>query len=212
MVSISFVGLFINAVALLHFTNVGAFTMPKQQQQKSFSLAAERVTMDSGLSYEDEILGDGRIPGSNDFVQVHYEGRFKKGGKPFDSSRPKVDPRAAAQQGKPIEFGLGRSKVIEGFKLGVQGMKIGGKRILYIPSSLAYGSKGSPDGVIKPNQDLVFDIELVGINGSMDLVSAMGLSFQSVIGLIIVNGAFGAITGTELREYVKAAVNGPLIN
>jgi len=184
--------------------------MPKQQRKNSFSLAAERVTLDSGLSYEDELVGDGRIPGSSDFVQVHYEGRFKKGGKIFDSSRPKdkADPRAPSRQGQPIEFGLGRSKVIEGFKEGVQGMKVGGKRIVYVPSSMAYGTKGSPDGVIKPNQDLVFDLELVGINGSMDLVTAMGLSFQGAIGIILVNGLFGAITGTELRTYVNIAING----
>merc|ERR1712087_251779 len=123
-------------------------------------------------------------------------------------SRPKNDPRAPSQRGKPIEFSLGRGKVIDGFKEGVRGMKVGGKRIIYVPSSMAYGANGTPDGVIKPNQDLVFDIELVGINGSMDTVAAMGLSFQAVIGLILVNGAFGAITGTELREYVKAAING----
>jgi FKBP-type peptidyl-prolyl cis-trans isomerase FkpA len=93
-------------------------------------------------------------------VYVHYTGWLfkpfatKQHGKQFDSSR---------DAGRtPIDFKLGAGSVIKGWEQGVLGMKVGGKRTLVIPPSLAYGARGSGDS-IPPNADLIFDVELMSV-------------------------------------------------
>lgn len=88
-------------------------------------------------------------------VQVHYTGTLKEDGKEFDSS---------LKRGDPLEFKLGTGMVIQGWDQGVAGMCIGEKRKLTIPSHLGYGKRGA-GGVIPPDADLVFTVELVGIKG-----------------------------------------------
>jgi FKBP-type peptidyl-prolyl cis-trans isomerase len=110
------------------------------------------VTTGSGLQYDDMVEGTGQMAKSGDTVHVHYTGWLTDGTK-FDSS---VD------RGKPFSFKLGKGQVIKGWDEGVAGMKIGGKRKLKIPSDLAYGSRGA-GGVIPPNAELVFDVELLKI-------------------------------------------------
>jgi FKBP-type peptidyl-prolyl cis-trans isomerase FkpA len=61
----------------------------------------------------------------------------------------------------PFTLTLGVSNVIPGFTRGVLGMQVGGRRRVYIPSNLAYGSSGSPNGTIPPNAAIVFEIDLV---------------------------------------------------
>ena len=117
---------------------------------------ADMVATGSGLRYEDHKVGDGAEAVSGKTVDVHYTGWLNDGdkkGKKFDSS---VD------RGRPFSFPLGARRVIRGWDEGVAGMKIGGKRTLYIPAKLGYGSRGA-GRTIPPNADLIFDVELLGV-------------------------------------------------
>jgi len=102
-----------------------------------------------------EILkeGTGTAAKNGDTVAVHYTGTFQDGTK-FDSS---------LDRGTPFSFTLGAGQVIQGWDLGVLGMKIGEKRKLTIPPDLAYGSAGV-SGAIPPNAILTFEVELLSIN------------------------------------------------
>lgn len=110
------------------------------------------VTSDiTELKSEDIVVGTGAEAVSGKKVSVHYVGTLTNGTK-FDSSR---------DRGTPFEFDLGAGQVIKGWDQGVVGMKVGGKRKLTIPASLAYGA-GSV-GAIPPNSTLVFEVELLGV-------------------------------------------------
>ena len=82
-------------------------------------------------------------------IKVTYKGALAKNGKIFD------------QSAEPIELSL--SQVIEGWKEGIPGMKVGGTRKIYIPAAKGYGEQGTPDGSIPPNSDLVFEVGLVEV-------------------------------------------------
>jgi FKBP-type peptidyl-prolyl cis-trans isomerase len=114
------------------------------------SQAAREVTTESGLKYQDLKVGDGASPQMGQTVTVNYIGRLEDG-KEFNNSYT---------LGKPIDFKLGR--VIPGWNEGLQTMKVGGKRRLWIPSKLAYGPAGRPPN-IPPNANLEFEIELLGV-------------------------------------------------
>ncbi|HAH32979.1 MAG TPA: peptidylprolyl isomerase [Elusimicrobia bacterium] len=115
-------------------------------------MANEEVVLKSGLKYVDLEEGAGAVAVSGKDVTVHYTGKFPNG-KKFDSS---VD------RGEPFTFKLGMGRVIKGWDEGVAGMRIGGKRKLFIPSELGYGKRGAGD-VIPPNAELQFDVELLGV-------------------------------------------------
>ncbi len=112
---------------------------------------AEMMT-DSGLKYDDTVIGDGATAVKGQTVSVHYTGWLTDGEK-FDSSKDRNDP---------FQFPLGAGRVIRGWDEGVQGMKIGGTRRLTIPPQLGYGAAGA-GGVIPPNATLVFEVELLAI-------------------------------------------------
>ena len=116
------------------------------------------ITNDSGLQYDDTLTGDGDTATAGHYVTVHYTGWLWENGEKgekFDSSLDRNDP---------FEFGLGQGMVIQGWDEGVQGMKIGGKRSLIIPPELGYGARGA-GGVIPPNATLLFEVELLGVEG-----------------------------------------------
>ena len=113
---------------------------------------AQEITTSSGLRYVDQVVGTGEVAIAGKTANVHYTG-WLENGKKFDSS---VD------RGQPFSFPLGAGRVIKGWDEGVQGMKVGGKRKLTIPSDLGYGSRGA-GGVIPPNATLIFDVELLGV-------------------------------------------------
>ncbi|MDE6785552.1 MAG: FKBP-type peptidyl-prolyl cis-trans isomerase [Muribaculaceae bacterium] len=110
-------------------------------------------TTPSGLKYVTVVEGTGASPKETDVVTVHYTGRLLDG-TVFDSS---------VERGEPTSFPL--QMVIKGWTEGLQLMKVGGKTVFYIPSNLAYGELGTPGGPLGPNQDLIFEVELLGIGG-----------------------------------------------
>ncbi len=118
--------------------------------KKAGEKVGEEVTTASGLKYVDEKIGDGAAPSQGQLLTVHYDGMLQDG-KKFDSSR---------DRGKPIQFKLGTGQVIKGWDEGFSTMKVGGKRKLIIPPSLAYGDRGIP-GVIPENATLIFEVELL---------------------------------------------------
>lgn len=114
---------------------------------------ADYTTTESGLKYFDFVVGDGAAPEKGKRVKVDYSG-WLTDGKMFDSSFKRPEP---------IEFPLGKGRVIPGWDEGIATMKVGGKRQLYIPADLAYGERGRPP-VIQPGAELIFEVELVGTN------------------------------------------------
>jgi len=86
-------------------------------------------------------------------VLVHYVGWMAEGLRQFDSSRARHDP---------LDFALGAGDVIKGLDVGVEGMRVGGKRRLTIPPALGYGEQGC-GGVIPPQATLVFEVELLEV-------------------------------------------------
>lgn len=110
-------------------------------------------TTASGLQYKVLKSGKGKTPKATDTVKTHYHGRLIDG-TVFDSS---VD------RGEPVSFPV--NQVIPGWTEALQLMKEGDKWQLYIPSKLAYGERGA-GGKIGPNSALIFDVELISIEGA----------------------------------------------
>jgi len=110
------------------------------------------VTTASGLQYKILTAGTGAKPTKDDTVVCNYKGTFIDG-KEFDSSY---------KRGQPAEFPVGR--VIPGWTEALQLMPVGSKWQLFIPSELAYGTRGA-GGAIGPNETLIFEVELISIKG-----------------------------------------------
>ena len=124
-------------------------------------MSLERPTIDKpegdipfSLGIDDLTVGDGpeALPGTK--VTVHYVGVSFLTGEEFDASW---------NRGEPFRFTLGQRQVIPGWDEGVAGMRVGGRRKLTIPSALAYGARGA-GGVIKPNEPLVFVVDLIAVD------------------------------------------------
>ncbi len=103
------------------------------------------------LVIDDVTVGTGALVKNGDTVTVHYQGTLQDGTK-FDSSY---------ERGQPFSFKVGEGRVIQGWEKGLIGMQVGGKRILAIPSDMAYGNRQV--GPIPPNAPLIFSIELLKV-------------------------------------------------
>lgn len=109
----------------------------------------------SGLMYIDKKVGKGAEPKKGQTITVNYTGKLTDG-TPFDSN---VDPKF--KHVEPFSTAIGVGQVIPGWDEGMLSMKVGGKRVLIIPSNLAYGPMGQ--GPIPPNAMLIFDVELLKV-------------------------------------------------
>jgi peptidylprolyl isomerase len=103
------------------------------------------------LRYIDAAEGTGAQAQPGQRYTVHYTG-WLRDGKKFDSSRDRKEP---------FRFVQGKRQVIAGWETGFEGMKVGGRRRLFLPYQLAYGEKGN--ATIPPRAELIFDVELLGV-------------------------------------------------
>jgi FKBP-type peptidyl-prolyl cis-trans isomerase FkpA len=113
------------------------------------------VASPAALSFKDNTVGTGAEAVAGKSLKLHYTG--------YLYSATAADNKGAQFQttvgGTPFSMVLGVSNVVSGFSQGVTGMKVGGKRTVLIPSSMAYGASGQ--GPIPPNSGVVFDLELL---------------------------------------------------
>lgn len=144
-------------------SNIMLFTscdmLKKKNDTKGTEVTSKKlVQLESGMSYETltEAPADAKSPEAGQQVTVHYTGWLDeegKKGKKFDSS---ID------RNQKFTFTVGKGYVIKGWEEGVMSMKVGEKRLLRIPSELAYGDRGAGN-VIPANADLIFEVELFDI-------------------------------------------------
>ena len=108
--------------------------------------------MSDELQIEDIVQGDGKAVVKGALITTHYRGQLEDG-TTFDSTH---------ERGKPFQCVIGTGRVIKGWDQGLMGMRVGGKRKLFVPSHLAYGERQIGEH-IKPNSNLLFEIELLEV-------------------------------------------------
>ncbi|MCC9654757.1 FKBP-type peptidyl-prolyl cis-trans isomerase [Rhodopirellula halodulae] len=139
------------AARMAEFQKQGVANKEKSELWMKQNAKAEGIKeLEGGLQYKVVKEGEGASPSAEDTVAVHYTGKLTNG-EVFDSS---------VQRGQPAKFPVNR--VIQGWQMALQQMKVGSKWMLYIPPELAYGENGSPPK-IGPNEVLVFEVELLEI-------------------------------------------------
>jgi FKBP-type peptidyl-prolyl cis-trans isomerase len=126
------------------------------------AVAVDRfMTTPQGARYQDMKSGTGEAAGPGDVVTLHFVGWLDadgtKGKEIYNSRRER----------EPVSFVVGTDKLMPGWSEGVIGMKPGGKRLLMLPPSLAYGAKGV-EGVIPPDAAMIFVIDLIDVEKSSD--------------------------------------------
>ncbi|WP_420801406.1 FKBP-type peptidyl-prolyl cis-trans isomerase [Geothrix rubra] len=131
--------------------------LPLGAVPKPRAKAPVKVTTPSGLKYQDLVVGTGPMPMRGQACVVHYTGwleaRGDRKGRKFDSS---------LDRGEPLTIPIGIGRVIKGWDEGVASMRVGGKRMLYIPADLGYGARGAGED-IPPHARLIFEVELLGV-------------------------------------------------
>ena len=122
-------------------------------------VTAESKLPAARLKVKDLVVGTGKAATPTSKVTVQYVGVRYEDGKQFDSSW---------ERGGPTDFPLNR--VVKGFTQGIGGndtvppMKVGGRRVMIVPSEMGYGERGTPDGSIPPNATIVFVVDLIEVN------------------------------------------------
>ena len=119
-------------------------------------LASGFLTTPMGALYRDLKAGSGEVAAAGDVATIHFTGWLEQDGK---QGREFFNTRS---QGEPVSFVVGTDRVIAGWNEGVVGMRAGGKRLLKLPSSLAYGSRGVDD-MVPPDTPLMLIIELLAL-------------------------------------------------
>ncbi len=137
-------------IIILIVVIVGAVYLLKGNSN-SMGVIGKNISTDSNVEIVDTQIGTGKEAVNGSHVFVHYKGTLDNGAV-FDESY---------SRGKPIDFDLGSGRVIRGWEVGLQGMKVGGKRHLVIQPDYAYGTQAI--GGIPPNAVLTFDVELVDV-------------------------------------------------
>jgi FKBP-type peptidyl-prolyl cis-trans isomerase FkpA len=151
-----------SGIKLIGLSMLMLMTVTGCQAQSNSANTKETAQMSANvteLQKIDTVVGDGREAEIGFNVTVHYTGWLYDANKE-DHKGQKFD--SSLDRKSPFNFFLGGGQVIQGWDDGVQGMKVGGKRTLIIPSDMGYGARGA-GGVIPPNAALVFDVELLGV-------------------------------------------------
>lgn len=142
------------ATGIYYATKSGQSTQGKFKKQKSSESQTSLNSFDiQGMKVEIIKEGSGKEAKVGDNIVVNYVGTLEDGSK-FDSS---IDRQ------QPFPYTLGQNRVIQGWELGLLGMKVGEQRRLTIPPELGYGFQGRPP-VIPENATLIFDIDMLSIN------------------------------------------------
>jgi peptidylprolyl isomerase len=160
---------------IVHSRNIPLWASPDDTVANPFDIYSVRDPLQQ-LASKDDMIGSGAAAEIGNVVTVAYTGRLMSTGKMFDS-------------GTGFSFRLGDGKVLPGWEIGLQGMKVGGKRTLRIPPSLAYGDRGAKD-VIPPGAHLEFDCELKSIatNQIEETLSQFNVQKERIItfGLLVI--------------------------
>lgn len=131
---------------------VAADTEDKHQARANAIVSSiDQTGEQKSLVIDDITFGNGAEATEGDVVRVHYIGRLENG-QEFDNSY---------KRGEPIEFTLGKGEVIAGWEEGIEGMKVGGERILVVPPEYAYGNRSV--GPIPAGAKLIFAVELISV-------------------------------------------------
>lgn len=149
----------ISLLPLALLLSAGIFTLTACSEQTAPMKPAIGTEDKSDLIISDVKIGKGDLASAGKNVSVHYTGWL------YDSTQPGNKGRkfdSSLDRGNPFTFPLGAGRVIKGWDVGVEGMRVGGLRTLIIPPNMGYGAGGA-GAVIPPNATLVFDVELLGV-------------------------------------------------
>ncbi len=109
------------------------------------------------LGIDDTVIGKGKVASKGKTIKVNYTGWI------YDPTKPKNrGAQFDSSEKEPFTFTLGAGSVIKGWDEGFNDMKVGGKRVLTIPSEMAYGTRGAGEAIL-PKQGLVFEVELLDV-------------------------------------------------